>query len=312
MYDIIGDIHGHYGKLERLLIKLGYEHNGVYWVPPHGRKAVFIGDLIDRGPEQIKVVMAVRAMMERGHAYCILGNHELNAIGFATPHPDDYFARIRPRSEKNRAQHQTFLDQVGEDSDLHREMVEWFRSLPVYLELDGIRVVHAMWDETYLDDVICHAFGRDGINNHQLCYALDKKAWKGGPHPLYHALDGLCKGREIDLPDGAHFTDHNGHVRKQARIKWWKHDAKFMHEVAIVEGAIPESLLWKPIPDDLLLAPVTGTPIFIGHYWMKGEPAILGPKVACVDYSAGKGGPLVAYRWNGESELHDGGFVSSN
>jgi hypothetical protein len=169
-----------------------------------------------------------------------------------------------------------------------------------------------MWDESYLNDVICHAFGRGGINNHQLCYALDKTAWKGGPHPLYHALDGLCKGREIDLPEGAHFTDHNGHTRKQARIKWWKHDAKFMHEVAIVEGAMPESLLWKPIPTDLLLEPISGTPIFIGHYWMKGTPSILSPKVACVDYSAGKGGPLVAYRWNGESELQNSGFIASN
>ena len=39
-------------------------------------------------------------------------------------------------------------------------------------------------------------------------------------------------------------------------------------------------------------------------------PAVLGPKAACVDYSAGKGGPLVAYQWSGETELVDGHFVS--
>ena len=44
-------------------------------------------------------------------------------------------------------------------------------------------------------------------------------------------------------------------------------------------------------------------PVFIGHYWLQGKPALQGSKIACVDYSAGKGGPLVAYRWDGESEL---------
>ena len=52
-------------------------------------------------------------------------------------------------------------------------------------------------------------------------------------------------------------------------------------------------------------------PVFFGHYWQAGIPAPLLPKVACVDYSAGKGGPLVAYRWEGETELHGGGFVST-
>ena len=59
-------------------------------------------------------------------------------------------------------------------------------------------------------------------------------------------------------------------------------------------------------------APVTGAPIFVGHYWMQGKPQILSTKVACLDYSAASTGPLVAYRWHGETELHNAGFVEVN
>lgn len=55
----------------------------------------------------------------------------------------------------------------------------------------------------------------------------------------------------------------------------------------------------------------TGNLIFIGHYWLQGSPELLAPKVACLDYSAAKSGPLVGYRWEGESRLRPDGFVVS-
>ncbi len=51
--------------------------------------------------------------------------------------------------------------------------------------------------------------------------------------------------------------------------------------------------------------------MFIGHYWMTGHPGLQSPRVACVDYSAAKGGPLVAYRWDGEQELDERHFVAA-
>ena len=84
-YDVIGDIHGHLAKLEALLVRLGYVQFGGVWTPPEGRMALFLGDLIDRGPEQVAVVRTVRAMVEAGHALCLMGNHEYNAIAYATP-----------------------------------------------------------------------------------------------------------------------------------------------------------------------------------------------------------------------------------
>lgn len=54
-------------------------------------------------------------------------------------------------------------------------------------------------------------------------------------------------------------------------------------------------------------------PIFFGHYWMTGQPTPLGPDrmAACVDYSAGNNGPLVAYRWEQEGPLEAEHFVTS-
>src|SRR5574343_30461 len=143
MYDIIGDIHGHYAKLESLLDKLGYAQRNGTWTPPDGRMAVFLGDLIDRGPEQLRVLETVRAMRDAGHAHCIMGNHELNAIGYATPYPSTPGRFVREHSDKNLRQHAEFLRQVGEGSAAHREWVAWFRTLPVTLDLGGIRAVHA-------------------------------------------------------------------------------------------------------------------------------------------------------------------------
>ena len=113
MYDIIGDIHGYAGRLESLIQQLGYDHAGHSRRHPE-RHAIFLGDFIDRGPEQVETYELVRGMIERGSALAVIGNHEFNAVAFKTPHPDRPDERLRPHSEKNRKQHTPFLDQVGE------------------------------------------------------------------------------------------------------------------------------------------------------------------------------------------------------
>ncbi|MEV0411861.1 polynucleotide kinase-phosphatase [Streptomyces sp. NPDC050448] len=75
-FDIIGDIHGCSSELETLLGKLGYE-DGVH---PEGRTAVFVGDLVDRGPDSPGVLRRVMGMVGSGNALCVPGNHE-NKLG---------------------------------------------------------------------------------------------------------------------------------------------------------------------------------------------------------------------------------------
>lgn len=82
-FDIIGDVHGCFDELTELLTQLGYtiqfsaEGEGVYRVqPPEGRKAVFVGDLVDRGPKIPEVLRLVMDMLEAGVAICVPGNHD--------------------------------------------------------------------------------------------------------------------------------------------------------------------------------------------------------------------------------------------
>jgi len=78
--DIIGDIHGCYDELVTLLGKLGYVNNTETWAHPEGRKAVFAGDLVDRGPKTPKVLKLVMAMTAAGTAYCVPGNHDVKLM----------------------------------------------------------------------------------------------------------------------------------------------------------------------------------------------------------------------------------------
>jgi hypothetical protein len=93
-YDLIGDIHGHADALRRLLTKLGYsEVDGAF---RHGsRKVIFVGDFVDRGPDQREVLRIARNMCEAGTATAVLGNHEFNAIAWATPNDDGGFLNAR-------------------------------------------------------------------------------------------------------------------------------------------------------------------------------------------------------------------------
>lgn len=87
-YDIIGDVHGCATQLEALLDGLGYarrDTDGSYCHP--ARKAVFVGDLIDRGPEQLRVLQLVKGMVDADSAQMVLGNHEFNAMAYATEWP---------------------------------------------------------------------------------------------------------------------------------------------------------------------------------------------------------------------------------
>src|SRR5690606_4871456 len=75
--DIVGDIHGELTALQALMKQLGYDKHGNH---PMDRKLVFIGDLVDRGPDSDGVIQLVQSLIEAGNAYSILGNHEINLL----------------------------------------------------------------------------------------------------------------------------------------------------------------------------------------------------------------------------------------
>ncbi len=81
-FDIIGDVHGCFDELAELLERLGYRiaQNGDAVTAPEGRKAVFVGDLVDRGPKTVPVLRLVMAMAASGVALCVPGNHDIKLL----------------------------------------------------------------------------------------------------------------------------------------------------------------------------------------------------------------------------------------
>lgn len=304
-FDVIGDIHGQAGKLDALLLKLGYNKRGPLWVPPHGKQAVFVGDLIDRRPEQLRVIDTVRRMIDAGYAMSVMGNHEFNAIGYVTQRRDRTDEYLRNHSPTNVAQHAEFLRQVGEGSALHKELVDWFRKLSPFLDLGEIRIVHAWWHQPHIETVKARLTPGNAMDDEFLHMSYDKAS------PEWAAMEGLTKGLEIRLPDGHSFRDHGNVERREVRTKWWLHDAETYSDVALLPMSQMNTLSKNRLPETFSPEAITGSPVFVGHYWLSGRPVVQTQKVACLDYSAAKDGPLVAYRWCGEEALSNENFVLS-
>jgi hypothetical protein len=303
MYDLIGDIHGRADRLLALLEKMEYVKSGGVW-RHETRQAVFVGDFIDRGAAQIEVLTTAKAMIDAGSAFCVMGNHELNAIGW---HTQDPFGEgfLRPHNENNRKQHAAFLEQVGEESPNHRQWIEWFKTLPLWLELDGIRVVHACWDEMAMQILSPYLSTKHTV----LENAWPRLFTYGSPE--FKASELLLKGEEVDLPEGFSFRDKDDHLRHGARVKWWLSGTADWPELA-VEKEIARQLPALPAARDGTGYPIDSPPVFVGHYWRTGTPELFASNIACIDYSAPKPtGKLVAYRWQGEARLRVEHFVAA-
>ncbi len=301
-YDIIGDIHGQAGKMKALLKKLGYRIKDGAFRNPEGRMAIFLGDLMDRGPDQIEVINIVRNMIEAGSGRTIMGNHEWNAVRFVTR--DDQGRLVKQRDPKKTKEHIAFLNQVGgEGTALHKELIDWFRTLPPFIELDGIRVCHAWWKPESIEAVRSAMNGNGALGESFLFDSFIKqtRAWR--------ALEDVTKGYEVEIGNGLSFLDHNGIPRKEIRVRWWDASANTYRKAALV----PETERFRipdiQLPENVKLGAVGEVPTFVGHYWLTGTPGVQNATTAVLDYGAAISGPLVGYRWEGEPILSNDNLV---
>lgn len=326
-YDIIGDVHGCASMLVDRLVGMGYTRrggSGTYTHPDY--HAVFVGDLIDRGPQQLETLEVVKAMVDANSASIVMGNHEFNAVAYATEHPEFPDHCLRRHTDKNTSQHQAFLDQLTQSQ--RKYYVDWFKTLPLWLSLPSmddngrgkqLRVVHACWHPESMD-VVRKACGGDRISTvDQWALATD------GRSDLYKAVEVLLKGPEIALaPYGVPgYTDKDGHPRDRARLCWWRESATKLSELTELakfngvgsdRDANGNDIEIKGedrsyVYDDTI-------PVFYGHYWREDVPTHLDDftsHTACVDFSAVNskrgGGTLVAYRWAGESEINEEHYI---
>ncbi|MFJ7046684.1 polynucleotide kinase-phosphatase [Streptomyces sp. NPDC101112] len=136
-FDIIGDIHGCAHELEALLGKLGY----VDGVHPEGRTAVFVGDLVDRGPDSPGVLRRVMSMVGSGDALCVPGNHE-----------NKYGRYLKGRNvQHTHGLAETIEQMEGESEEFKKQVREFIDGLVSHYVLDGGKLVvcHAGLPEKY-------------------------------------------------------------------------------------------------------------------------------------------------------------------
>lgn len=315
-YDIIGDIHGHADALKALLKHMGYRESRGAWRHPD-RKAIFVGDFIDRGPKQVETVEIARRMVEADTALAVMGNHEFNAIAWFLPDASNPGEYLRPHhspkdGDKNFRQHKEFLNEVI-GTPHHKEIIDWFLTLPLWLEIPGLRVVHACWHQRFMDFIAPRLATGQRLTRDLMVEASrepEDASEKDNPEPsIFKAVEALTKGIEIPLPKPHCFKDKDGHERNRVRVRWWDPNASTYKQTAMLDDGARDKLPETPIPDHVRIGAGGGKPIFIGHYWLTGTPALRSSNVACVDYSIARGGKLVAYRWEGESELSSTNLV---
>ena len=297
-YDLIGDIHGEAPALRELLARLGYRARAGCWRHP-SRRAIFLGDYVDRGPAIRETLHLIRAMVEQGAALALCGNHELDLLLHDTP--DGRGGWLRPHSLRTSSMHTRTHAEFADRPQEWAEWLRWLQTLPLVLELPGLRAVHACWDETQ----VAHLRTRR-LDDAMLRLAAERNS------PAGLAVHRLLKGPEVPLPDGMHVSGRQGAPLTQMRVRWWRDRRGETYRDACINHHEPGPEITIPSEYDALLTPRHDDefPIFIGHYWLPPErPTPLTPTIACLDYSVAAGGPLVAYRWDGERRLSADKFV---
>ena len=305
-YDIIGDIHGCAHTLVRLLEQMGYQLQQGVWKHPR-RKALFLGDIIDRGPRIRESLHIVRDMVEAGAASCIMGNHEFNALGWSTPAPPGSGRQfVREHTDRQLRQIQDTLEQMAPYPGEWKEFLAWFYTLPLFMDMGEFRLVHACWDHGLIE-----AFLRQHPNG-----CLDRDFLQASVEPgsfAQQVQDRLLRGTDMRLPHGLRMTGKDGFTRTFFRTKFWEENPQTYGDIQFQPDPLPDHIAARPLTDrqkaELLVYGLDEPILFVGHYWQHGKPHPIRPNLACLDYSAVKFGKLVAYRWDGEHRLERDKFV---
>ena len=300
--DFIGDIHGHRERLEFLLQKMGYSLVGGAYRHPC-RQAVFLGDYIDRGPDTRGVVNIVRRMVEAGSAQAILGNHGWNALCFWEKNPQGGY--LREHSVNKILIHTKTMESYRSCQEEFQEALNWFLTLPLFLETPAFRAQHACFD---LENVrILRRENLTTLQNRENLFRILNDA------EIRRAVLDTVQGPEMELSHGNFYYDSEDVLRTRARIKWWLDpQGKTLRDLAFQPGVkIPPEPLAAEIRNRLFYGE-NERPDFFGHYWLEGTPTLFRSNICCLDYSVAsyKGtGILTAYRFDGEANLDSRNFV---
>jgi Calcineurin-like phosphoesterase len=248
-------------KLRALLNRLGYEQgSGVYRTPE--RTAIFVGDLIDRGPAIGEVIEIVAGMLRAGSARIVMGNHEFKALCYDSPGGKKGY--LREHSPKNRTQHAETLAYFKNNPGAKDRAFTWFYTFPLWLDLKFARIVHAAWSWEAI-----RLLKTPYLTQEMLARACDEET------PEYRAVETLLKGVEASLPSGVPFFDKDGNPRHEIRVRWWLKpdpertvaDTVFPPDPTLPNTRFTTPSQWEPYS-------LTEPPVIFGHYWLpKDWPA---------------------------------------
>lgn len=288
-YDIIGDIHGHASELERLLQKLGYQLNEGVYAHSANRKVIFLGDFIDRGPKIRETLHIVKNMCDAGNAEAIMGNHEFNAVCFDTPNQiKGGFQRAHTFTEIN--QHFETLKQFKNFNDEWKMFLNWFKVLPMFIEKETFRAVHACWDDKHINWLKKNYKGELSIE-----FLTEFNDEDNEENIVNKVIEETLKGKEINLKNGDTFFDKDGVERKECRVKWWQPiEQRITNKDVLMMCPVPYGK--KPNEHEDAYNYTSNITVFFGHYWLKGNPVLENEKAICLDYSVAKKGHLVAFK----------------
>ena len=306
-YDIVGDVHGCADSLQLLLEKLGYvKRKGCFQYSNQRkpRQIIFVGDILDRGPKIRESVALVRDMVEAGHAQLIMGNHEYNALGYSEKNQRQQYLRSHnPRHDKVIKE---TLEQYANHPADWADLLNWIYTLPLFLEFDHFRVVHACWDQLLIDE-FKRRYQRSTIDREFLLESED-----------YHTfaskfMNRTTRGASLLLPDELSIIGSDGFSRRNFRVKYWIENPSTYSDIEFQPDPLDSAVAARLVTDEQKeFLPYYGPDsrfLFMGHYWLSGIPAPLTHNIACLDYSAVKGGRMVAYRLDDESSLSADKFV---
>lgn len=297
--DIIGDVHGEDEALTNLLNVLGYDEEGNH---PEGRKIVFVGDLCDRGPNSPAVILHVKKLIDNGNAQAVLGNHEINILQEKAKAGTGWYFKAREKSD-----HHYMPFELATD-DQKEVIFNFLSSLPVALEREDLRIVHAAWVEESIEKVRTIPLGHVVEEYAALEQSINKYISTSGLLAAYRAEEKKYEKELEDPTKTLPFLDitsqynmahqmmnpfriltsgveqrcedpffAGGKWRFVERCTWWNH---YNDDVPVIIGHF-----WRKINQENEMPKTTENDVFEGIAPLEWHGAK--GNVYCVDYSVG-------------------------
>ena len=298
IYDVIGDIHGHYDCLIDVLKQMDYKPNDVKAIKGH--QLIFLGDYIDRGPKTKETVELVKEYVEKTGAIALMGNHEFNAIcytlkndfdkGYLRKHTSENFLQMKETLESF---YHKKIDTNNLEIFLPKETLIWFKTLPLYYETDEFVFTHACFQRNFINTM-----QKNKLIDNQHCLLPNGYRLYGDKNSQeYNYIEFVLKGPEGQLPRGQYYLDQYGIKRFNYRVKWWTKQTKYLKDICLlprdtnVDISVSELNFLDP---NIFYFNYENKKIIFGHYWQNRNT--IGKNYACLDWSVGSGRSLGAMR----------------